>query len=169
MTTWTQEKELQLQRLWGTMSASEIARTMGIDSRNAIIGKAHRMGLPRQPCAAAKAITKPDKRKYNSAARDITKRSKKTAPLIVQDGANTLSSSPTGAKPLVDLNPRDCRWGVNSPKHARDHLFCSAPVSDPRTVYCDQHSMLAYRVTQPARDASQPDRYNKVHERGNSL
>jgi GcrA cell cycle regulator len=48
--SWTDERVEQLKQLWGQgMSASEIADTLGDVTRNAVIGKAHRLGLSGRP------------------------------------------------------------------------------------------------------------------------
>ncbi len=49
-TFWTNEREVELRRLWvdENMSATEIAIHMGIPSRNAIMGKVHRLKLTRK-------------------------------------------------------------------------------------------------------------------------
>lgn len=44
--SWTDEKVTLLRELWGKgLSASEIAKKLGDTTRNAVIGKAHRLGL----------------------------------------------------------------------------------------------------------------------------
>jgi len=48
--SWTDERVETLKALWGQgMSASEIAGVLGNVSRNAVIGKAHRLGLSGRP------------------------------------------------------------------------------------------------------------------------
>ena len=43
--SWTEEKVAKLKELWGKSTASEIASIIGGISRNAVIGKAHRLNL----------------------------------------------------------------------------------------------------------------------------
>ena len=44
---WSDERTATLQKLWAEgLSASQIAKQLGGVSRNAVIGKVHRMGLP---------------------------------------------------------------------------------------------------------------------------
>ena len=48
--SWTEDRVAQLRQLWGSgKSASEIAEILGGMSRNAVIGKAHRLGLSGRP------------------------------------------------------------------------------------------------------------------------
>lgn len=47
---WTEERVSELRRLWSAgLSASQIADRLGEVSRNAVIGKAHRLGLKGRP------------------------------------------------------------------------------------------------------------------------
>ena len=43
--SWTDEKVAKLKELWGTTPASKISEILGGVSRNAVIGKAHRLNL----------------------------------------------------------------------------------------------------------------------------
>jgi GcrA cell cycle regulator len=57
--SWTDEKVDRLKELWGQgMSASEIAELLGEVSRNAVIGKAHRLGLSGRPSPIKKKPTR---------------------------------------------------------------------------------------------------------------
>jgi GcrA cell cycle regulator len=57
--SWTDERVEQLKHLWGQgMSASEIAETLGDVTRNAVIGKAHRLGLSGRPSPIKKKPTR---------------------------------------------------------------------------------------------------------------
>ena len=62
--SWTEERTATLKRLWeGGATATEIAKELGDVSRNAVIGKAHRLGLKSRPspvkAAEKKAAPKP--------------------------------------------------------------------------------------------------------------
>jgi len=57
--TWSEERVEKLRQLWGQgMSASEIADLLGNVTRNAVIGKAHRLGLSGRPSPIKKKPTK---------------------------------------------------------------------------------------------------------------
>ncbi|AUN29518.1 MAG: GcrA family cell cycle regulator [Niveispirillum sp.] len=57
--TWSEERVEKLRQLWGQgMSASEIAELLGNVTRNAVIGKAHRLGLSGRPSPIKKKPTK---------------------------------------------------------------------------------------------------------------
>jgi len=58
-TSWTEERVEKLRELWGQgMSASEIADLLGNVTRNAVIGKAHRLGLSGRPSPIKKKPSK---------------------------------------------------------------------------------------------------------------
>jgi len=64
--TWTDDRVEQLKKLWeGGLSASQIAAELGNVTRNAVIGKVHRLGLPAAPKARLRrrrARARPDRR-----------------------------------------------------------------------------------------------------------
>lgn len=96
--SWTDERVQVLRQLWGTgKSASEIAEMLGGVSRNAVIGKAHRLGLSGRPSPIRKKPEAPP------------------APEPVVGGATILS-----------LTDRMCKWPIGDPKKAGFH-FCGRP------------------------------------------
>lgn len=58
---WTEERLAELRKLWDQgLSISKIGNAFGV-SRNAIAGKAHRMGLPKRPSPISRSASKPKK------------------------------------------------------------------------------------------------------------
>lgn len=128
--SWTDENVTALKKLWGSgKSASEIARTIGAPSRNAVIGKASRLNLPKQEKKRA-----PQKRAVNN--NDAPAR---PLPVIDRSDAHkAFGKNPCG---LMDLGPQQCRWPVGDPK-AKDFVFCAAPRGRHHN-YCDRHAAMA--------------------------
>lgn len=121
--SWTDERVEQLRELWGAgKSASEIADILGNVSRNAVIGKAHRLGLSGRPS--------PIKAKPGGKAK---------APAKEPQGATILS-----------LTERMCRWPIGDPKEP-DFRFCGKP-SSPGVPYCAEHAAVAYQNPNKKRD-----------------
>ena len=91
--SWTEERTATLKRLWeGGATATEIAKELGDVSRNAVIGKAHRLGLKSRP-SPVKAAEKKAAPKPKPAPK------KKAAPAPAPSPAPT--PAPVAAKPVA--------------------------------------------------------------------
>lgn len=170
--SWTDERVDQLKQHWlEGKSASQIASLLGAGlTRNAVIGKVHRLGLagrakssnasalrPRRAVAAAASASA-------SAHRAAPQRMMETAPRMTR-GATALALAPqtlTEVEPetfeesvvlpmslrvtIVELKELMCRWPLGDPATS-DFRYCgSGTASGP---YCAYHAGLAY---QPAQD-----------------
>ena len=136
---WTDDRVEKLRELWDKgLSASQIAKELaeGV-TRNAVIGKAHRMGLASRP-SPVKAD--PAKRAAAAAAK------KKAAP-AKKEKAKTAPA--TGKVTILDLTESMCKWPIGHPGEPNFH-FCGKP-SQPTFPYCANHCLEAYQVQQPRR------------------
>lgn len=134
---WTDEKVEILTQLWGKgHSASEIARIIGDVSRNAVIGKAHRLGLSGRPKTAA-PVAKPK-------PAPVRRRTpvEKPRPVFIAEG-------PIVGAGILDLTERMCRWPIGDPKTS-DFKFCGRKVACGST-YCAEHAAMAYQPPQNRR------------------
>ncbi len=131
---WTEERVAKLRELWDKgLSASQIATALaeGV-TRNAVIGKAHRMNLASRPSPVKS---------------DPKKKAKKT----VEKKAIPAKPHASGGKvSLLELTERMCKWPIGHPGEADFH-FCGKP-SAPTFPYCSEHCGQAYQVQQPRRD-----------------
>ena len=135
---WTDDRVEKLRELWDKgLSASQIAKELaeGV-TRNAVIGKAHRMGLASRP-----SPVKSDPAKRASAA---AAKKKATAP---KKAPTTVGASTTGKVSILDLTESICKWPIGHPGEANFH-FCGKP-SQPTFPYCANHCVEAYQVQQP--------------------
>ena len=166
--SWTDERVELLRKLWTEgLSASQIAAELanGI-SRNAVIGKVHRLGLSGRAKAPAAAPARPRlARPVASAPRPAPERVANP----ISRGANALAFEPM-ALPAEALDPRPveevvipiservtimelregmCRWPLGDPTSA-DFGFCGArgTIGDP---YCTYHASIAYQPTHDRR------------------
>ncbi|WP_281300595.1 MULTISPECIES: GcrA family cell cycle regulator [unclassified Iodidimonas] len=130
---WTDEKIDLLKRLWEKgLSASQIAAEIGDNvTRNAVIGKAHRLGLKSRP-----SPVKADSAKTRKGAGKAAKKEKKSKIT------------------LLDLTERMCKWPSGHPGDA-DFQFCGKP-SVPAMPYCEAHCRDAYQAQQPRKDRRPP-------------
>ena len=126
---WTDDRIEKLKTLWDKgLSASQIATELGEGvTRNAVIGKAHRLGLKSRPSPVKTDKSKP-------------KAPKKAAP--VPDSKGRIS--------LLDLTDRMCNWPIGHPGDADFH-FCGKS-SEPGMPYCAPHCAEAYQAQPPRRD-----------------
>lgn len=151
---WTAERIETLEALWADgLSASEIAKRFGT-TRNAVIGKVHRLGLPGRAVTTKTA-------KGPRALRRPPKRSKARFPF--GEGQPSLESPPPEPLPytpepfiplaerksLMQLNDKDCRWPIGDPQMPDFHFCAKAKVSG--LPYCEVHSMRAYQLDPPKR------------------
>ena len=135
--SWTDDRIELLRRLWDQgRSASQIADELGMGvSRNAVIGKAHRLGLRARP-----SPVKPEPARPATPAPAPVKKAK-PAP------------KPTRVS-LLDLNERICKWPIGHPGD-EDFHFCGRPVN-PGTPYCPEHCAQAYQAQLPRKDRRAP-------------
>jgi len=163
--TWTDERVEQLKKLWESgLSASQIAAELGNITRNAVIGKVHRLGLsgrakspsssvPRQrkarPSQHMVRISRPVAR-GNTALAHAFEMEPEHDP-IAYDNVVPMNQRKT----LLELNEETCHWPVGDPG-SPEFFFCGGK-SLAGLPYCAHHSRVAY---QPAvdrrRDRSKP-------------
>ena len=148
--TWTPERIEQLRNFAVSgLSSSQIAAEIGV-TRNAVIGKLHRLGLASRRPAGGPARSCPPRarRPRQSSQREFLRLMFAQAPSIA-GSAGTQSASVESAQPcsLFELAHGKCRWPVGN-ADAANFAFCGneAVAGFP---YCVGHTRMAYRV--PAR------------------
>jgi len=146
---WTEDRVEVLTKLWAEgLSASQIAKQLGGVTRNAVIGKVHRLGLsgratPSRPRKAAKPSTPRAKISTPRAPRTPRKVAIVTPPPPPVE-AKRLASGEFAT--ILTITDHMCKWPIGDPSKS-DFRFCGrkTEASDP---YCQAHSTLAY---QPSR------------------
>ncbi|WP_298915424.1 GcrA family cell cycle regulator [uncultured Algimonas sp.] len=155
---WTEDRVATLSKLWADgLSASQIAKQLGGVTRNAVIGKVHRLGLsgrakPSRPKPAAKDKAARMAAKPKPAAK--AKPAAAAKPKAVPAQLPVPTQAPLDAKPLKDgnyatiltLTDHMCKWPIGDPG-GNEFRFCGRK-TDPDEPYCTAHSMVAY---QPSR------------------
>ena len=141
--SWTDERIVLLKQLWGEgKSAAEIAKALGGGlTRNAVIGKAHRLKLSNR----VSPIQQNNKKAPAAPAAKIVEEKK---PVITKAAPAPLKRTTSGVS-LVDLKERMCRWPSGDPKDADFH-FCGAE-GVPGLPYCSVHAKAAYQTPNRAR------------------
>lgn len=130
--SWTDERITLLKKLWVEgKTAAEIAKELGGVTRNAVIGKAHRLKLSNR----VSPIQQNKKPVVKQAP--VVSTEKKIQRIIEQDtGREGIS--------LFDLAPRGCRWPLGDPREEK-FGFCGSE-SVPGLPYCPDHSKVAYQA-----------------------
>ena len=125
---WNEAAITRLRELWAERhSTAEIARRMGI-SKNAVVGKAHRLGLVSRPS--------PIKRDGAPRAPQIRRAPAKT--LAPMEPAAAPAAAPTAAPtPLLSQISRTCEWPTwgDRERVPRPPTFCGAPVMLRRDAF----------------------------------
>ncbi len=143
--SWTEDRVDMLKNLWGDgHTAAEIAKKLGGVTRNAVIGKAHRLKLSNRvsPIQNKKPANK-------NIARSKPSLEKMVKPASAPKGSSIIAEKqasfiPDNLYSLMDLKPRQCRWPSGDPRE-EGFGFCG-----DKTIsgipYCEEHAKLAYQA-----------------------
>lgn len=140
--SWTEDRVAVLEKLWGEgRTAAEIAKELGEGvTRNAVIGKAHRLKLS----SRLSPIQQNTKKIKKEARPPVIRRSSKKIPIILGKQLK-----------MEELRDRMCRWPNGDPQD-EDFSFCGCATLEG-TPYCAEHAEIAYQVTSRARKLNAKD------------
>lgn len=159
--SWTDERVELLKKLWSDgLSASQIAAELGGITRNAVIGKVHRLGLSGRAKSVSAGVPRPRKMRPpahmlriargairgNTALAHAYEIETETEPELL-DNVIPIGQRRT----ILELTEQTCHWPIGDPSSG-DFFFCGG-----NTVaglpYCAYHSRMAYQpVTDRRRD-----------------
>jgi GcrA cell cycle regulator len=163
---WTDERVEKLKKLWADgLSASQIAAQLGGVSRNAVIGKVHRLSLPGRAKAGGSVATQRTKRATSAprapnyatraAVRSVTRSAGATAlkQELSVEAVEELDTRPiedvvvpiSRRLVLTELTERTCKWPIGDPLQ-EDFHFCGND-SGESGPYCRYHARLAFQPT----------------------
>lgn len=177
--SWTDERVELLKKMWTEgQSASQIAKELGGVTRNAVIGKVHRLGLSNRAGAASSPAPEKKTAKPKTDAKPAAKKAPAdrvvevtvTAPrkpivpagqpLPPQPSANEISPEAlakvnevekTAKKiSLMELTERTCKWPIGDPA-TEDFWFCGLSVQQGKP-YCEAHVGVAFQPMSSRRD-----------------
>jgi GcrA cell cycle regulator len=160
--SWTDERVELLRKLWADgLSASRIALELGSVTRNAVIGKVHRLGLSGRTKTAA---PQPQKVKKPAPTRgNVPTSARPSAPTSIgatalkadivpltrpqaeaQPRVYSLSDAPLVENgSILQLTEQTCKWPVGDPGVEGFHFCCRR--SDIGIPYCAYHARMAYQ------------------------
>ena len=145
---WTPERIEQLRNCVSSgLSCSQIAAEIGV-TRNAVIGKIHRLGLSSgRPAAPARSCPPRARRPRHSPQRQYLRLMFAQAPGVAGEDAEPAAVEIMQRCSLLELAPNKCRWPLGDPC-AADFAYCGNEAVAGFS-YCAGHARMAYRV--PAR------------------
>ena len=138
--SWTDEKVNKLREFWTKgHTASEIARMLGETTRNAVIGKAHRLNLEERAPSKSKASSeKKNVNKSQQKLRGSSSRKSKFNSILLDK--NFEPENPTALEHLTD---QTCKWPSGHPDE-ENFYFCGRKPVDA-FPYCKLHVLYAFQ------------------------
>ena len=164
---WTDERVEQLKTLWAEgLSAAQIANKMGGVTRNAVIGKVHRLGLsgratpakPQRGCSpstgkSGASSASPETRPAPRDFKPVIPEPEFASPIVLEDGDMAT---------VATIKNNMCKWPIGDP--ARDDFhFCGQGTATGKS-YCAYHAKLAFQPPQ-RRERTEPRRMPAPAER----
>jgi GcrA cell cycle regulator len=157
--SWTDERVELLKKLWADgLSASQIASKLGEVTRNAVIGKVHRLGLAGRATTSRVRVARPRSnvalfpsrsaqvqyRTFGNTALKVAAQpeEQKSATVIALRPLPELEAAPGGRLSLSDLKECMCHWPIGDPMEEGFH-FCGRRKSFG-VPYCEHHAAIAY-------------------------
>ena len=161
---WTDERVELLKKLWADgLSASQIAAQLGGVSRNAVIGKVHRLKLSSRGRATASPARQKKTQQASSSVKSASRAATVSRSMTTSLGATALQAQ-FDAEPvarqmlrpvenvvvpisrrlmLIQLNERTCKWPNGDPL-SEDFHFCGNDSAETGP-YCNYHSRIAFQ------------------------
>ena len=136
--SWTEEKVEKLKELWGKgNTASQIAEIIGGISRNAVIGKAHRLNLEARAPSKQSSQTSTANKPARRGAAPISRKAKFQSILLDKN------FEPENPKSLEDLTDETCKWPIGHPNEESFYFCGRKPEGD--FPYCKLHVLYAFQ------------------------
>ena len=137
--SWTAEKVDKLKELWSKgHTASQIAEMLGDTTRNAVIGKAHRLDLEaRAPSKQSSAPKSRDNRQIKRTVAPTSRKAKFQSILLDKN------FEPENPRSLEDLTESTCKWPIGHPNEEKFYFCGRKPEGE--FPYCKLHVLYAFQ------------------------
>ena len=138
--SWNDEKVEKLKELWGKGStASQIAEIIGGVSRNAVIGKAHRLNLS----AKIKTRNASSSQNFDNSSEENSSKQRRGRKSKFQSLIIEKDFEPENPKKLEELDDGSCKWPVGHPEEEAFYFCGRSSLKD--FSYCKLHLLYAYQ------------------------
>ena len=153
---WDENNVTKLRELWDQgLPTAQIGKLLGF-TKNAVVGKAHRIGLERRPSPIRRTAVKPDRKKARSPVMPkLNFESKEENIHLKQEG---LSFQPVVKNLFVKSDKRGCEWPQGHPDEMDFH-FCGKERFEDKP-YCLDHCAIAYVIPEKEEGDKQQDQVN---------
>ena len=138
--SWNTEKEKKLKELWTKgHTASQIAALLGDTTRNAVIGKAHRLNLEARAVSRKSDLNINKEKNTNPVVKTPKLGRKARFKSLLLDK----NFEPKNPKTLEELTDETCRWPIGHPPE-KDFHFCGRKPLE-KFSYCKLHVLYAFQ------------------------
>ena len=137
--SWTDEKVEKLKELWTKgHTASQIAAALGDTTRNAVIGKAHRLNLEaRAPSKHSGASVSRENKQIRRGPAPTSRKAKFQSILLDKN------FEPENPKSLEELTDTTCKWPIGHPNEEKFYFCGRKPEGE--FPYCKLHVLYAFQ------------------------
>jgi GcrA cell cycle regulator len=158
--TWTDERVETLKKLWTDgLSASQIAAELGGITRNAVIGKVHRLGLSGRAKSPSSTAARPRKPRTHTHMLRVSRPAVRGNAALAHAYELEVEAEPEPIdnviplgqrRTLLELTEDTCRWPIGDPG-STEFFFCGGQTITS-LPYCSYHSRVAYQPAHARRD-----------------
>ena len=153
---WDENNVTRLRELWDQgLPTAQIGKLLGF-TKNAVVGKAHRIGLERRPSPIRRTAVKPDRKKARSPVMPKLNFESKEENIPLKQ--ESLSFQPVVKNLFVKSDKRGCEWPQGHPDEMDFH-FCGKERFEDKP-YCLDHCAIAYVIPEKEEGDKQQDQLN---------
>ena len=153
---WDENNVTKLRELWDQgLPTAQIGKLLGF-TKNAVVGKAHRIGLERRPSPIRRTAVKPDRKKARSPVMPKLNFESKEENIPLKQ--ESLSFKPVVKNLFVKSDKRGCEWPQGHPDEMDFH-FCGKERFEDKP-YCLDHCAIDYVIPEKEEGDKQQDQVN---------